>query len=393
MLFLQILFWICLFIVFYAYVGYGFLIAFLVAIKKLFTSSRKAEQNFQPTVALIIAAYNEEDFILHKLQNTKELDYPADKLHVIFITDGSTDKTPELIKTNSNFELLHSPERKGKAFAMNRAVQFAKADILVFSDANTLLNKECVAELVKHYASPKVGGVAGEKKIIKQTDDKASAAGEGLYWKYESALKRLDSSLNTIVGAAGELFSVRRELYEPVMEGTIIEDFVLSLRICMKGYLFKYEPKAFAIETASSSMKEEQKRKVRICAGGFQAMQMLKDLLNIFKYRLLTFQYISHRVLRWAVCPLCLVIMFFANLLIVILSPMLLYKVIMVAQIVFYTLSFIGWQFANRNIKIKSLYVPYYFVFMNAAAFMGFNRFLKGNQSVIWEKAGRQKLA
>lgn len=380
-------------IVCYAYIGYGFLIALLVGIKKIFSQKKDEETHWQPSVTLIIAAYNEEDFILQKIKNTKELDYPADKLQVIFITDGSTDATPDVIQANSSFELLHVPERKGKAFAMNRAVQYAREEILIFSDANTLLNKECITEMVKHYASPRVGGVAGEKKIINQTSDKASAAGEGLYWKYESVLKKLDSKLNTIVGAAGELFSVRRELYETVQEDAIIEDFVLSLRICMKGYLFRYEPKAFAIETASSSMKEEQKRKVRICAGGFQAIYLLKDLLNIFRYGLLSFQYISHRVLRWAVCPWCLVLIFFSNLFIAILSSIIFYKVLMIAQLVFYTLAFIGWQFANRNVKIKSLYVPYYFVFMNAAAFMGFNKFMKGSQSVIWEKAGRQKLA
>ncbi len=393
MLFLQMLFWICICIVFYAYIGYGILIAFLVSMKRIFFKKKTVEMHCRPTVALIIPAYNEEDFILHKLNNTAELDYPADKLRVIFVTDGSTDSTPELIRENSNYELLHTNGRRGKAFAMNRAVQFAEEEVLIFSDANTLLNKACIKELAKHYESPKVGGVAGEKKIIKQASDKASAAGEGIYWKYESTLKKLDSALNTIVGAAGELFSVRRALYEPVQEGVIIEDFVLSMHICMKGFSFKYEPGAYAIETASSSMKEEQKRKVRICAGGFQAMYLLGDVLNVFKYGLLSFQYISHRVLRWAICPLCLVLIFFSNTLIVLLTISVLYEVLLMAQIVFYIMAFAGWQFANKNIKIKSLYVPYYFVFMNAAAFLGFRRYLKGNQSVIWEKAGREKLA
>ena len=182
-----------------------------------------------------------------------------------------------------------------------------------FQDANTLLNPSCVREIVKHYADPGVGGVAGEKKIITSERDKAAGAGEGIYWKYESLLKKLDSDLYSVVGAAGELFSVKTSLFHEAAEDTIIEDFVQSLQICMEGYVIRYEPNAFATETASASMREEQKRKIRIAAGAFQAMVILKGLFNVFRYPVLSFQFISHRILRWTLCPFACWYVFLSN--------------------------------------------------------------------------------
>jgi len=391
---LKIIFWVSLFIIVYSYLGYGILLYFIVTCKRLFFGKNpRTTSVFQPPVALIISAYNEEDFIATKIRNTLELDYPENKLDIIFITDGSTDNTPDMVKAYNKFTVLHLPERKGKSAAMNRAILTVKQPIVIFSDANTLLNKDCIREIVKHYADPKVGGVAGEKKILSSTNLKAASAGEGLYWKYESFLKKLDSELYSVVGAAGELFSVRTELYEVLNEGTIIEDFVLSLRICLRGYVIKYEPNAFAMETGSDSMKDEQKRKVRISAGAFQAMGMLKELFNVFKYPVLSFQFISHRILRWTLCPICLVLVFILNLLIILYEGGLFYTSLFLIQGLFYLLSTIGWAFANRNIKIKTLYIPYYFLFMNISVFMGFNRFYKKQQTVLWEKANRRKLA
>jgi poly-beta-1,6-N-acetyl-D-glucosamine synthase len=392
MIYWKIIFWVSFFIVFYSYVGYGIIVFFLVQLKKILNlRATKKATAFTPPVALIIAAYNEEDYILEKIKNTQQLKYPQGNLRVLFITDGSTDSTPDIIKNNSNYEVLHQPERKGKAYAMNRAVNHVNEDYLVFCDANTTLNEDCIYEIMKHYANEKVGGVAGEKKILKFKDGKAAAAGEGMYWKYESFLKKLDAELHTVVGAAGELFSVRKSLYQPIQEGIIIEDFVLTMSICAKGYVVKYEPLAYAIETASASMPDEQKRKVRIAAGGFQAMAILKPLLNIFKYGIVSFQYISHRVLRWSVCPFCLVILFAVNIILFVAQPWSVYTLLFIAQIVFYFLAGVGWFYANKNIKINFLYIPYYFVFMNAAVFLGLKRYIRGNQSVLWEKAQRQK--
>jgi poly-beta-1,6-N-acetyl-D-glucosamine synthase len=275
--------------------------------------------------------------------------------------------------------------------AMNRAVRFIETPVTIFSDANTLLNKASIREIVKHYADPRVGGVAGEKKIMTGEKNKAVGAGEGFYWKYESFLKRLDSAFYSVVGAAGELFSVRTDLFHQAAENTIIEDFVQSLQICMDGYVIRYEPNAFALETPSATMREEQKRKIRIAAGAFQAMGILKNLFNVFRYPVLSFQFISHRILRWTLCPICLLICFISNILLVYRDAGRFYDVVFLFQIVFYTLAVVGWLMASRNIKVKAFYIPYYFLFMNMSVFLGFYRFIQKKQTVVWEKAARHE--
>jgi poly-beta-1,6-N-acetyl-D-glucosamine synthase len=393
---LKIIFWFSLFVIFYSYIGYGILLYVLVKIKKIFTGSKpknSGQELFEPEISLIVSAYNEQDFIERKIKNTLELKYPANKLKIIFITDGSSDNTEQIIIRYKNILSLHEPERRGKLAAMNRAMQFVNTPYVIFSDANTLLNADCIKEIAKHYADAKVGGVAGEKKVINDYENTAAGVGEGLYWKYESFLKKLDSSFHSVVGAAGELFSLRTDLFEKEEKEVIIEDFVQSLKICMKGYVIRYEPNAYAIETSSASMKEEQKRKVRICAGAFQAMAILKGLFNFFKYPVLSFQFISHRILRWTICPICLVTLLISNVLVTINSNELIYEVILIFQVCFYICALIGWFFANKNIKLKILYIPYYFLFMNVAVFLGFKRFMMKQQTVLWEKASRQALA
>ena len=221
-----------------------------------------------------------------------------------------------------------------------------------------------------------------------QDKDAANSAGEGFYWKYESTLKRWDSEFHSVVGAAGELFSIRTELYESVPSNTVIEDFVMTLQIAMDGYKVVYEPDAYAVEGSSASVQEELKRKIRIAAGGFQAIQRLSPLLNIFKYGWLSFQYISHRVLRWTITPLALILTFITNIPLALNSEPI-FKWLMIGQILFYTLAFIGYLLEKRQLKMKAFFIPYYFCVMNYAVIRGFGRFMKGSQSVVWEKAKR----
>ena len=387
---IEILFWASLFVVLYAYAGYGLLLYIYLKIKP---AKKRIYNNFFPEVTLIVAAYNEEDFIEQKIANSLSLHYAADKLSLLFITDGSTDHTPDIIRQYPQITLLHQPERRGKTAALNRAMRQVQTSIVIFTDANTLLNEDSIQNIVKHYADKQIGGVAGEKKILNNTHASVTEAGEGIYWKYESFLKKLDFDFYTVVGAAGELFSIRTELFEPLAEKVLLDDFIISLRVCQKGYRVAYAPDAYAIETASASMKEEQKRKIRISAGGLQAMVMLKSLLNPFKNPKLFFQYISHRVLRWTLCPLLLPVIFIANLWLAFHEQSLLYILLFAAQCLFYLCAITGWILANKNIKVKLLYIPYYFVFMNASIYMGFFRFINNNQSVLWEKATRKKLA
>lgn len=384
-------FWICLFFVVYTFIGYGFVLFLLVKLKRIFVKPSKFEADFDlPSVTILIAAYNEEDLIVEKVKNTLELDYPEDKLEVIFITDGSTDLTAEKIRSFPNVTLLHQDERAGKMAAIKRAVPFINGNITVFTDANTFLNTSAIRKLVRHYQNIKVGAVAGEKRILVSERADASSAGEGFYWKYESRLKRWDYELYSNVGAAGELFSIRTALYPPVESDTIIDDHMIAMRIAEKGYIIAYEPEAYAMETASENTKEELKRKIRIAAGGIQSIFRLKKAANPFYYPILTFQYISHRVLRWTITPVLLLLIFLLNFIIVLNDIGIFYNVIFGCQIIFYLLSLAGVFFESRKIRIKAFFIPYYFCVMNYAIMAGIVRYFKKKQSAAWEKSKRK---
>ena len=386
----ETVFWICLFIVFYTYAGYPLLLLVLVFIKKILVPQRTSPDNIYMPVTLVVAAYNEEEIIEEKIKNSFELDYPPEMIRFIFISDGSDDNTASLIKKYPSILHLHEPERKGKLAAMNRAMQFVKTGYVVFSDANTMLNKESIIKIMWHYVDKKVGGVAGEKKII-SSDNGTVARGEGLYWKYESFIKNLDSRLYTIVGAAGELFSIRSNLYSILPEHIIIEDFVQSLTLCSKGYVVRYEPQAYSREWASGSVKDEMERKIRISAGGFQAMVFLKKLFNVFRYPVLSFQYISHRVLRWTLCPVALILLFITSAVLFCYGQSVLFGYFTILQVVFYLMALLGWLMARRNLHPGLFYLPFFFVFMNFCVFAGFARYIAGKQEATWKKAVRER--
>jgi len=391
---LKITFWILLFIVVYTYVGYGILLYLIIKIRRLFNIGKKIEidPNYEPEVTLFIAAYNEKDYVEAKMKNSLELDYPKEKLNIVWVTDGSDDGTPDLIKQYSNSTVYHLPERNGKISAMNRGIQFVKTPIVIFSDANTLLGKESVKRIVTLFGNPKVGCVSGEKRIINKESDVASGAGEGLYWKYESALKKWDAELYSVVGAAGELFAIRTELYRHVENDTLLDDFIISLRVAQDGYVIQYDPEAYAIETASANVKEELKRKIRISAGGIQSVVRLRSLLNVFKYGTLSFQYISHRVLRWNLTPLCLLLLIPVLTVLAYFEGFMgfgVYATLFWLQLLFYLSALTGWFLENRSTRVKILFIPYYFFIMNLSVVLGFLRYLKKSQSVNWERAQR----
>lgn len=386
---LEILFWASIALVFYAYLGYGIVLYTLVRIKRLLVKPAKLDPAYSPTVALIVPAFNEVDYIRDKAHNSLALDYDRSKLEIIFVTDGSSDGTEKALEGISGIKVMHDPRRAGKAAAMNRAVKATKAEILVFCDANTMLNKEAISELVKYYQWPQVGAVSGEKRIRPKETENASGAGEGIYWKYESALKRFDSELHTIVGAAGELMSFRASLYTELEPDTLLDDFMQSMRIAARGYRVLYEPNAYAVETASENVEEELKRKIRICAGGWQSMVRLWKVLIPFPYPILTFEYISHRVLRWSLAPLALLIIAVLNLWLAYTETGFLYKLILLAQIGFYSAAWLGHKMEQRQLKVKALFVPYYFYIMNYSVYLGFWRYIRKAQSANWERAKR----
>lgn len=384
-------------LVVYTYFGYGLLVWLLIRLRGRRKKTATTAASFMPEVTLVVPAYNELACLPDKVANSLAQDYPRSQIRYLFVTEGSTDGSTEYLgKTYPGLvDVLGGTERRGKVAAMNEAMQHVKTPIVIFTDANTQLNTSAVRLIVEHFRDPNVGAVAGEKRILTQHNESAAGSGEGLYWKYESKLKEWDSELQTIVGAAGELFAVRTELYEPVETDTILDDFIISLRIAGRGYRVAYEPEAYALEHPSFSILDEQKRKIRIAAGGFQSIVRLSYLLNPFRYGVLTFEYVSHRVFRWAVAPICLPLIFLSNVGLVIQSMAnpsswsAIWNILLVLQILFYGAALMGYSLEKRQLRWKLLFVPFYFTFMNVCALAGLVRYLRGNQSGTWEKVRR----
>jgi poly-beta-1,6-N-acetyl-D-glucosamine synthase len=375
-------------IIAYAYIGYGILLSIVVKLRRVFVKRDTPVNTYEPSVSFIVAAYNEEKYIDQKIKNCLSLNYPKDKIEFVFITDGSTDNTLNIVKKYPGLKWYHNDERRGKINAINRVFPMINSEILIFSDANTDINEEGVLNIVRNFQDSKVGVVAGEKRIYKN-DSSSSAEGEGLYWKYESYLKKLDSELYSTMGAAGELFAVRATDMIHVEEDILIEDFYLSMKILEKGKKIKYEPEAYAIETGSLNIHEELKRKIRISAGGLQSIVKLNRLLNPFKYGIASIQYISHRVLRWAICPFLLPFIFALNLILAINAYNTFSIVLMGLQALFYSLVYLGHRISDKSIKYKLVLISYYFFIMNYSVYLGLIRLLKGKQTVLWEKAIR----
>ena len=385
---IEILFWIGIGIVFYTYLGYGIVLYLMVKIKELFVKPRLPRlPETLPEATLLIAAYNEEAIVASKMVNCRQLDYPADKLRLVWITDGSNDNTNERLKEYPEVTVLYQPRRQGKTAALNRAIPYVKTPYVIFTDANTMLNKGAIKEIIRQFSDPRVGCVAGEKRVEIQAEQGATA-GEGIYWKYESALKRLDYRLYSAVGAAGELFAIRTSLFEQMPPDTLLDDFILSLRIAMRGYKIAYSKEAYALESASLNMREEEKRKVRISAGGLQSVWRLRGLLNMFRYGILSFQYISHRVLRWTLTPLVLFALLPLNLLLACAGHTL-YTGILALQLAFYLMGYLGYKMEQQNLRNKLLFVPYYFLFMNINVIRGYSYLAKHKGTGAWEKAKR----
>ncbi|PLX10806.1 MAG: glycosyl transferase [Marinilabiliales bacterium] len=389
---MYILFWTFFSIIFYSYIIYPIILYLIASLSKLIKWRKKkpSDANYEPEVTLFIAAYNESDFIEQKVKNSFSLNYPSNKIKHIWITDGSDDGTTEMLNKHKNIEVYHQAERKGKIGAINRGMQFVKTPIVIFSDANSILNKDSIKHITNAFKDSVIGCVAGEKRI--KTDDKENAAnaGEGIYWKYESFIKKCESEINSAVGAVGELFAIRTELFEEIESDTILDDFIISLRIALKGYKIKYEPLAIATEGASVNIKEELKRKTRIAYGGFQAMGRLVSLLNPFNSAMLTFQYLSHKVLRWTLVPFSFLLLFIINFYISYTENWFgIYSLFFYLQLLFYLLVISGAFLQKKKTNIKLLFAPYYLFIMNLAEIIGLIRYIRKKQSVNWERAKR----
>jgi len=389
---LKFFFWFFFCAIVYTYLGYTLVLFLLSLANRIFQWDKtKKTAHYEPGVTLIIPAYNEADYIRPKVENSFSLDYPKEKLQILWVTDGSDDKSNEVLKTYQGLKIIHENERRGKIHAMNRAIKLVDTPVVVFTDANTMLNSQSILEMVGFFADERVGCVAGEKRISRSEKEKAVGAGEGLYWQYESFIKMLESETGSAIGAVGELFAIRRELYDEVKEDSILDDFTISLQIARKGYRIKYAPHAWGTETASISISEEIKRKVRIATGGIQTLLRMTSLLNPFHHGLLSFKYISHKVLRWTLVPFSFPLMLLLNI-IIISTPALsspLYVLVFILQCIFYLFVITGALLHNVKLSAKFLFAPYYLFIMNYSSLKGLYCYFSGKYSVNWTKVKR----
>ena len=390
---MKIIFWIALFIVFYTYIGYGILLYIIIRLKRLFVGRPHeavlpADEEL-PTMTLMICAYNEEDIVKEKMANTLALDYPKDKFRIMWVTDGSNDHTNELLAAYPEVDIVFSPERRGKTAALKHGLRELKTRYVAFTDANTMINTGALREIARLFSDPTVGCVSGEKRVAARKAGEMASEGEGLYWRYESTLKRWDSELYSAMGAAGELYAIDPQLCREVPDEALLDDFMLSMYVVQAGKRIAYTSDAYAREYGSANIYEESKRKRRIAAGGLQSIWWLRSMLNPLRQPLVTFQYVSHRVLRWSITPVAMVLLLIVNIALVAMGAGTFYTVMLILQTLFYLMALAGWLTNRFGYKNKLLYTAYYFVFMNFNVFRGMAYLRSHGKSGAWEKAKR----
>ncbi len=379
---ITIIFWTSWALLLYGYIGYGVILSIINRFKK---AESVPYHPYYPSVAFLVAAYNEEDIIEQKILNTLSLNYPQDKINFYYITDGSNDNTHNICLKYDKIRTLHIDQRIGKLASLQRVIPTLLEDIILFSDANCMINDDGLLYLLPHFNDPDIGAVSGEKKVRGGAD---AAASEGLYWKYESWLKSQDSRFYSLVGAAGELFCVRRKLYTILPDNLILDDFVQSMKVCEQGYKVLYEKQAYSIESASFDLKEEFKRKTRICAGAFQTFAHIRFAFNPIRSPKIFFQFISHRFFRWVIGPVLLPLLFISCYLLF--DNGAFYFWFFIGQLFFYALALLGLFLSLARINGGFIFIPLYFILMNGAVFSGFYRYITNRQSNLWTKSLRK---
>lgn len=385
-----VIFWFSLSLLFYCYAGYGTLLFLFNRVKSFLSISKISVKDAELAPAtLVVAMYNEAAVLEQKIQNTLDIEYPREYLQVIFVDDGSTDGSSSIVAKYPFIKLIQHKIRMGKAAAIKTAMLQVQTPVVIFSDANSMLNNQCILRIMQHYKNSSVGGVAGEKRVTATSDKYAIGDAEGIYWKYESFLKKQEAEFYTTVGAAGELYSIRTSLFLMNEDNVITDDFLISMRVCLQGYRMEYESEAYSIEAPSASIQDEAKRKIRIAAGTCQSFSYLKEALNFFKFPLLTFQYFSHRILRWIFCPFLIPLLLISNFFIIWDHGNNCYEYFLYMQLLFYLLAMVGWLLMYQGRKAVIFNYPFYFVFMNVCIIKGLFVFFNRKHTALWKKSMR----
>ncbi|CAN5380488.1 glycosyltransferase family 2 protein [soil metagenome] len=374
----QIIFWLSLAALIYVYIGYPILV-YLVSILRPLKIKKSA---FLTDVTVIITAYNEERDIRAKLENTLQIDYPKDKLEILVASDCSNDKTDEIVKEFAarGVKLHRQTERLGKTMAQNAAVEKASGEIILFSDATTMYEKDVLQAMLPNFADKTVGCVAG--KLI-YVDDSSSNVGKGAksYWNYETFIKKSESRACSLIGASGCLYAVRKSLYQP-MYAEACSDFLICTVVYRQGFRSVFEPTAVCIEETNRRTDKEIKMRVRVISQTFTDLWRNSAMINPLKSGFYAVQIISHKVLRYAV-PLFLLFLLLSSAILAFSS--IFFALIFAVQFAFYSIALIGWLLERRGKNVGILAIPLYFVLTNLASLIGFYKFLRGENYASWE--------
>lgn len=378
-----ILFWTLLFLVVYCYFGYPLVIFILAKIKA--TPIQKF--NIEPTVSILIAVHNEEDVIGKKINNLLEIDYPNNKKEILIGSDASTDKTNDIINqfSSANIKLLINSNRQGKMGILNHLIPKAKNEIIIFTDARQIFEKDAIRKLVKNFADPSVGCVSGE--LIFHHKEGNTAQGISLYWKYEKFIRLQESRIHSMLGATGAIYAIRKELFISGPITTVLDDMFTPFKIIQQGYRAIFDDTAYAYDNVADNPKEEFRRKTRTLYGNYQIFVLCPEMFNPFQSPI-AFQLFSHKFLR-VVIPFFLITLFVINYL---LRDQVIFCDLWILQIIFYLMALIGQLTKDQKrglLKViaKICYVPYIFCLLNLAALVGFLKFITAKQQVTWQKA------
>jgi len=378
----SIIFWTMAAAIVYTYLGYSLTILLLAQLIR--RPVRQAPM--EPRVAYLITAYNEEKNIRAKLEQVLSLDYPHDKLEIIVASDGSTDGTDGIVRqfADRGVKLVRVEGRVGKTETQNRAVREATGEVVIFSDATTFYETSAIRNIVRNYADPAVGAVSGRYEYRNPTGA-SIGFGSILFWKYENLIKTLQTRIGTITGCCGCIYSVRRDLYAP-LPADIISDLVEPLKILERGHRIVFEPEAIAFEETTEKTAEEFNMRVRVVTRGMRGLWYMKKLFNPLRFGFVSFQLFSHKVLRWLV-PVLLIVLFLSNCWL--LGSSRFYDAFLVLQLVFYGAAFLGFVAERMNVGFRLLTIPLYFVTVNMAAVVAAYRLWKGYTAVTWETVRR----
>jgi len=383
MIWAEFLFWLSCLLICHTYFLYPLS---LMVFSAFFARQRHKDEKLTPSVSMLIGAYNEEAVIEQKIKNCRELDYPRDKLEILIGSDGSTDRTNELAQKNTEGMIRFNAfeQRRGKAAVLNDLARLARGEILVFSDANSMYRSDAIRRLVAHLGDERVGGICG-RLVLLNASGRSEAEGERLYWDYENYLKYLEGKIQTVFGANGAIYAIRRNLFSDLTtQNIVIDDFVIPMRIVKAGYDVVYEKDAVAWEFAAPNVRSEFKRKVRIGAGNFRSIRDIASLLNPLR-GFIAFGLWSHKIIRWFV-PFLLIAALVATAQ---LRSVGFYKELFFIQITFYGVVIIAWALDSLNLNVRWLVYPYYFAMANLALLVGFFKFLMRTQKPAWGRVER----